>query len=381
MAKREFLQLADHYHPAKHNVAGWFISEKLDGTRCFWDGGLSRGLPTEQVPWASVIDPKTGKKKAKIKPVATGLWSRYGNPIIAPDVFLNLLPCCPLDGELWAGCGNFQLCRSICGGDTPDPRFMDKIVYAIYSSPPLAAVFSTGEIKNTNMVRVMDYIACEHWICQRLDAKPERHEGLPVPRRSLGDDYTYMPPGVPFADELRFLNANLDNGPESKCYLHQQTKLIDIPEEAATQVEAFLRKVLDLGGEGVVVRNPQAIWTPKRHRDILKYKPFLDAEARIIGFTSGRETGKGSKHLGRIGALITEYNGQRLELSGLTDAEREFSSDEMGAFASANPGVDMPDWFQGRLFKRGQMVTFKYRELSDDSIPKEARFWRRRYAE
>ena len=85
MAKREFLQLADHYDPAKHNVAGWFISEKLDGTRCFWDGGLSRGLPTEQVPWASIIDPKTGKKKAKIKPIATGLWSRYGNPIIAPD--------------------------------------------------------------------------------------------------------------------------------------------------------------------------------------------------------------------------------------------------------------------------------------------------------
>jgi hypothetical protein len=27
------------------------------------------------------------------------------------------------------------------------------------------------------------------------------------------------------------------------------------------------------------------------------------------------------------------------------------------------------------------VVTFKYRELSDDGIPKEARFWRRRDAE
>ncbi len=379
--KREFLQLADHYDPAKHNVAGWFISEKLDGTRCFWDGGLSCGLPTEQVPWASVIDPKTGKKKAKIKPVATGLWSRYGNPIIAPDAFLNLLPCCPLDGELWAGRGNFQLCRSICGGDTPDHRFMDKIVYAIYSSPPLDGIFSTGEIKNTNMVVAMDYIACEHWIRRRLNAKPEWHGGLPIPRRSLGDDYKHMPPAVPFADELHFLNAKLDNGPESKCYLHPQTKLIDIPREAAAQVEAFLQKVLDLGGEGVVLRNPLATWTPKRHRDILKYKPFKDAEARIIGFTSGRETTKGSKHLGRIGALITEYEGKRLELSGRTDAEREFSSGDMGVFASAHPGVDMPDWFQGKHFKKGQMVTFKYRELSDDGIPKEARYWRRRDAE
>ena len=33
MARREFLQLADHYDPCKHDVAGWFVSEKLDGTR------------------------------------------------------------------------------------------------------------------------------------------------------------------------------------------------------------------------------------------------------------------------------------------------------------------------------------------------------------
>jgi len=383
MARREFLQLADHYDRSKSNVAGWFISEKLDGTRCFWDGGLSRGLPTETVPWASIIDPKTGKKKAKIKPVATGLWSRYGNPIIAPDAFLNLLPCCPLDGELWAGRGNFQLCRSICGGDTPDPRFMDKIVYAVYSSPPLTNIFSTGEIKNTNMVRDMDYVGIEHWVRRRLDdlMKEPACEGVPIPKHCLADDYKYMPPGVPFADELRFLNANLDNGSESKCYLHRQTKLFDIPQEAAAQVEAFLQKVLDLGGEGVVVRDPQATWMPKRHRNILKYKPFKDAEARVIGFTSGRETTKGSKHLGRIGALITEYEGKRLELSGLTDVEREFSSGEMGVFAAANPGVDMPAYFQGRHFKKGQMVTFKYRELSDDGIPKEARFWRRRDVE
>jgi len=30
------------------------------------------------------------------------------------------------------------------------------------------------------------------------------------------------------------------------------------------------------------------------------------------------------------------------------------------------------------MFKRGQQVTFKYRELSDDGIPKEARYWRPR---
>jgi len=200
MARRELLQLADRYDPRKHDVAGWFISEKLDGTRCFWDGGITRGLPTEQVPWASVIDPKTGEKKGKIKPVATGLWSRYGNPIMAPDWWLNKLPPCPLDGELWAGRGEFQLCRSICGGDEPDPRF-NTIVFAVYSSPPLSAIFATGQIKNANMVAAIDFMSVEHWVRGRLEA-------LDGSRRQDGG-HRCLPPGAAFADELTFTRKYL----------------------------------------------------------------------------------------------------------------------------------------------------------------------------
>ena len=78
---------------------------------------------------------------------------------------------------------------------------------------------------------------------------------------------------------------------------------------------------------------------------------------------------------------VPQYAGKRLELASLTDAEREFASAEMRVLASATPGADMPDWFQGRHFKKGQAVTFKYRELTSDGIPKEARYWRRRDAE
>ena len=49
--------------------------------------------------------------------------------------------------------------------------------------------------------------------------------------------------------------------------------------------------------------------------------------------------------------------------------------------ATEKPGQDMPAFFQGKSFKKGQTVTFKYRELTDDGIPKEARYWRRRDAE
>lgn len=371
--RREFLQLAEPYKPEKRDrkggysfrVGGKFLSEKLDGTRCFWDGGLSRGWPTDQVPWASITDPKTGKKKGKIKPVATGLWSRYGNPIMAPDWFLNQLPCVPLDGELWAGRGNFQLCRSICGGDEPDPRFK-QIKYAVYSCPPITAVFGTGEIKNTNMVCNLHWPSNELWIKDRM----EEFEG----------DFRFLNPGSTFADELKFLADAIETHSDY-CFLHKQVKLPDDEEAARTAIEMHLDAVLAQGGEGVVMRDPNAVWLPKRHDGILKFKPYEDAECRVIGFTSGRETLKGSRLQGMIGALIVDYKGKRLELSGLTDAERKFQTGEMSVYAAEHPGVDMPENFQGQVFRKGQNVTFIYRELTDDGIPKEARYHRKRDVE
>jgi hypothetical protein len=69
------------------------------------------------------------------------------------------------------------------------------------------------------------------------------------------------------------------------------------------------------------------------------------------------------------------------QLAGLTDTEREFADQLAAQWATNNPGVDAPYWVQGRHFKVGQTVTFKYRELTDDGIPKEARYWRRTDAE
>jgi hypothetical protein len=89
-------------------------------------------------------------------------------------------------------------------------------------------------------------------------------------------------------------------------------------------------------------------------------------------------TKRGSKHLGKIGALILDYDGSRLELSGLTDIEREFANNGMAIYAAANPGQDMPNGTFGKCFKVGQLITFKYRELSKDGIPKEARYLRPR---
>ena len=240
----KFLQLADTYNPDKHKIAGYLVSEKLDGTRCFWDGGLSRGIPTDHVPWASTTDPKTGQRKPKLKPTATGLWSRYGNPIMAPDDFLNALPACPLDGEFWAGRGNFQLCRSICGGDEPDPRF-HRISYAVYSAPAIPYVFSSGEIKNTNMVRNLAFEEIEKWI------KPRMFPG-----------YGWVNTPATFNDELMFLREYLE-AQNDRVFIHHQLRLPEDEVVARAMVNDFLDKVLEQGGEGVVIRNPLSSWIAK----------------------------------------------------------------------------------------------------------------------
>ena len=363
MARREFLQLAKVYKPdAKKppQIAGWYVSEKLDGTRCFWDGGLSRDLDTELVPWANIIDPKTGDRKKKIKPVSTGLWSRYGNPIMAPDWFLNTLPCVPLDGELWAGRGNFQLCRSICAGDEPDSRF-DQIEFAVYGSPAIESVFCDGEIKNPNYHLDMRFEHVESWINGRLDFV----------------DFQALSGWQSFSEELRFLENSIDSQSET-VYLHHQKQLVtSFEEKAKRQVEEFFSGVLAKGGEGVVIRDKNAIWTPKRVKSLLKYKPALDDEGKVVGFTSGRKTDKGSKLLGMIGALILDYKGKRLELAGLTNEERQFETETMTEYAACLPGADMPLDFQGEYFKVGDVVSFKYTELTDDGLPKSAHYWRR----
>ena len=365
MARRELLQLADTYNPKKHKIAGRYISDKLDGTRCFWDGGLTRGMRTEDVPYANLIDPKTGKRKTKIKPIATGLYSRYGNPIIAPDWFLNSLPCTFLDGELFAGEGNFQLCRSICGGDTPDPRF-DQIKYAVYGAPPVERLFMPGEIKNANFHLTIDEKTLD-WVMKRV--------------KEFGSDFVTCQ-AANFDEELMFLSHNIETQSDT-CFLHRQVKLPGDEGAAIAAKESFLHGVLDKGGEGTIIRDGLFPWTPKRIPALLKDKPFEDAEATITGFTSGRE-GKQGNRLGRIGALITEYVGPkgkvRLELAGLNEKETELP-EESQAWAIKNPGQDMPGWATSKVFRVGQTVTFKYRELSDDQIPKEARYWRKRDVE
>ena len=47
-------------------------------------------------------------------------------------------------------------------------------------------------------------------------------------------------------------------------------------------LESYLQDVVDKGGEGVILRDPSALWEPGRCKGYLKHKKYRDAEARVI---------------------------------------------------------------------------------------------------
>jgi DNA ligase-1 len=345
MAKQHFLQQAQTYDASKHDIIGYFASEKLDGIRCFWDGGVSRGKPTTEIPWAN-----TAKDKKQF--IATGLWSRYGKAIFAPDWFLNQLPNFPLDGELWAGRKQFQLTKSIVSTHIPTERWK-QIKFMVFDSPSLKYVMRDRIIEIPNFSKRLRGV--DNWLKQQC---------------------YYELHGKTYQDIYKELYITLL--PTSNLELLQQ--LVITKDNMAT----FASSLVAANAEGAVYRNPDASYVTERTYALLKDKPELDDEATVIGYYAGRATDKGSKLLGLMGALLVEWKGKQFKLSGFTDQERVLSSDGIitgttyaELYAASCPGELLPNTIYAINFPRRSKVTFCYRELTDAGVPKEARFLRK----
>lgn len=350
LKRRELLTLAQTADVSKSKIGGWLVSEKLDGTRCFWDGGITRGVPTVDVPWAGILNPKKPtERKDKIKPISTGLWSRYGNPIIAPDWFIDELPPLMMDGELFAGRGNFQLCRSIVAGDSADSRW-DQIKYMVYGAPSIEVITEPGLIKSPQQY-------CE--IAE--DALQDTLTNFVLTQTG---SFGWAMFDSTFQDVLTDLSSLLETNRVAE--VHLQKYLPASEKEAWSMVEKLCKEVVSKGGEGVIIRNPMAMYETKRTKSLLKFKPSSDDEGTLVGFTAGK-----GKYEGMIGNLILNYQGKRLELSGMTDDERQVI-----AKAPLVPGKEIPADVEALHFTIGQKIEFTFRELSDAGIPKEARFKR-----
>jgi DNA ligase-1 len=96
------LMLANVYRPGL-GVADYWVSEKYDGVRAYWDGRQ--------------------------------LWTRHGHRIHAPAWFTRGWPAQPLDGELWAGRGRFTAASSAAARDVPDEAAWRQLRYMVFDLP------------------------------------------------------------------------------------------------------------------------------------------------------------------------------------------------------------------------------------------------------
>lgn len=340
----QFVMLAHKFDPLKHSVAGWMVSEKLDGMRCIWDGGASRGKLCSEVPYANVEK----DDRYVNQPVATGLWSRYGKVIVAPDWFLDGLPVglC-LDGELYAGLNEFQFVMSTVKKLSPDDVAWNRIKYYVFDMPPAPALFGDRIVNITNL-KINLYGAYSWWV--------RNVKTISKMATSFERAYQYLLT-LTFPDWVKIHNQE---------FLPFNTSL------AMSEIRDKLDLVCDAGGEGLMLRRGSSVWHPVRSYDLLKVKKLHDMEGFVIGYKWGRETDKGSKLLGLMGALTLRLaSGVVFDLSGFSEAERVMTVRDESC-----PGTVVDDSVSSVLFPRGALVTFRYRELTDSGVPKEARFLR-----
>lgn len=216
------------------------------------------------------------------------LLSRGGYRINAPDGFTGDWPKTAMDGELWLGRGRFDEISALVRRHASAAHEWQQVRFMVFDLPEHGGDFSARVAAMRGMAAL---------------ALPSLQ---PVEQYRLGS-----------VDEL----------------------------------DQRLAVVVRAGGEGLMLHRADARYLPGRSDALLKYKPFEDAEARVVGYTAGR-----GKYLGQVGALVVEDSeGRRFRLgSGLSDALRQ-----------SPPPV-------------GSLVTYRFNGLTASGLPRFARFLRLR---
>ena len=248
------LTLAKIYHQGV-DVSQYWVSEKLDGVRAYWDGEK--------------------------------LLSRQGNEFAAPEWFIENFPAYPLDGELWLGRNQFERLVSIVRKQIAVDSEWRNVRYMVFELPNGAETFTQ-----------------------------------------------------------RYLLLRQRLTPQDNPYLHV-VKQYRLEDHAALMKN--LEVVVQVGGEGLMLHRADAPYQTTRTDDLLKVKPYFDAEARVVAHLPGK-----GKYTNMLGALLVETNeGKRFKIgTGFTDAERE------------NPPPI------------GSLVTYKYHGLTRKGVPRFTSFLR-----
>lgn len=223
------LMLAKAYHPGVP-LADYWVSEKYDGVRGYWDGEKLR--------------------------------TRGGERIAAPAWFTAGWPKVPMDGELWAGHGQFAKAVSTVRQQTPDDAAWRAMRFMVFDLPAQGGRFSERIPALGGLVSRID----QPWVQAVAQSKVASHAAL----------------------------------------------------------QALLGKTVKSGGEGLMLHRGASLYRGLRSDDLLKVKTHEDSEARIVGHIPGK--GKYAGVVGALLVEMPGQDGkaaQRFKLgTGLSDEQR-----------------------------------------------------------
>ena len=208
------------------------------------------------------------------------LISRGGSVFAAPVWFTRGFPPFALDGELWSRRGDFENIVSIVSRHQPHAGW-EQISYQIFE----------------------------------------------VPHQSGG-----------LMERLKVLERYLSDHPSLYIRIIEQK-----PCKGQRDMQRYLQHLVDLGAEGLVVRNPTTPYQTGRSSNALKVKKHSDAECSVTGYKPGK-----GKLKGLTGALLCRMdNGTVISVgSGLNQRLR-----------TTPPAL-------------GQIITFKYYGLTRNGKPR-----------
>lgn len=160
-----------------------------------------------------------------------------------------------------------------------------------------------------------------------LDRLPDLHlDGeLFCGRGQFQKTVSYVRKKVPIDDEwkkvsyIAFDCMNHPDDPFSYRLAMIPYNGLRLTHQPIQNINEHFNAVLELGGEGIMLRNPDSKYERKRSWNLLKLKPELKLDVEVVGHTAGL-----GKHTGRTGALIckTESGKQFQAGTGLTDLQR-----------------------------------------------------------
>jgi DNA ligase-1 len=212
---------------------------------------------------------------------------RGGGRVPAPAWFTEHFPAVPLDGELWIARDRFDTLSGIVRRIEPVDAEWQQVRYLVFELPGAAGDFSAR-------IRQMQTIV-------ELAAVPW----------------------------LRVV---------------EQTRVTD-----RVALLQRLDAVVRAGGEGLMLHRADAPYVTGRSDALLKLKPWLDAEAVVVGYVPGK-----GKYQGMTGALQMEMpDGRRFRIgSGLSDSLRR-----------QPPSL-------------GTRITYRYQQLTKSGVPRFPRYLR-----